>query len=734
MNVNAQPFVPNQQSFVPGQFSDAEESDSSSSHGKIYDENDADAYSSDSSDISISSSSSDASSIHSNHSNHSDSSSEMALNYYPTWNEQKGDFSKQYKKLKKILAQPQTSYGQVNHRERKDAAKSNSTGKDGDSEIAEDSVEKKPKTLKEKKSLPAVQKASRKAVGETKTQKDKETRATVEQVLDKKTRMILFKMLNNGVITEINGCISTGKEANVYHATKTVADESGELSTTHYAIKVYKTSILIFKDRNIYLQGDHRFKQGYSKNTKKMIALWAEKEFRNLRRLALHSIPSPIVYKVSQNVLLMQLLGKKDRPAKKLKDVRDADWKGLYVELCKTVWVLFQRCKLVHADLSDYNILYHNRHLYIIDVSQSVEHDHPHALEFLRKDCTNILDFFKKRIHTLSRTDDTADPDEVPDLEDEEAQQEETNQTESSQEPVAKVVVNVLTLRELFDFIVSDRDSLISLCAELIDAIIVDGDDESGVNVEDEVITMSTGRVAGYRARLDDVKEYRKRRDERVTKEEEQDMDNSLLDLYLELKHYKISSRSLKFYELEKINEKVFLNSFIPRTLDDVLDFERDGETLKKGGGDNLLYSSVTGLAHSAKQSNPKDSKSSAPELTPIPKIVKPTLIESTQALESISPVPTNFESEDFRADNEKDDSDASGSDDDGNSGSDEESEGEGEESRHGNKKFLKKNEDKESKRDRKKAVKESKREKRKEKVPKSVKKRKQKVASEKKK
>ena len=26
----------------------------------------------------------------------------------------------------------------------------------------------------------------------------------------------------------------------------------------------------------------------------------------------------------------------------------------------------------------------------MIDVSQSVEHDHPHALEFLRKDATNI--------------------------------------------------------------------------------------------------------------------------------------------------------------------------------------------------------------------------------------------------------------------------------------------------------------------------------------------------------
>lgn len=33
---------------------------------------------------------------------------------------------------------------------------------------------------------------------------------------------------------------------------------------------------------------------------------------------------------------------------------------------------------------------YHNGDAYIIDVSQSVEHDHPHALEFLRKDCSNI--------------------------------------------------------------------------------------------------------------------------------------------------------------------------------------------------------------------------------------------------------------------------------------------------------------------------------------------------------
>lgn len=63
--------------------------------------------------------------------------------------------------------------------------------------------------------------------------------------------MALFKMLKNGLLSEINGCISTGKEANVYHATSPTGPD--------LAIKVYKTSILVFKDRDrlapIFLEG-----------------------------------------------------------------------------------------------------------------------------------------------------------------------------------------------------------------------------------------------------------------------------------------------------------------------------------------------------------------------------------------------------------------------------------------------------------------------------------------------
>mmetsp|Transcript_34171 Transcript_34171/g.33752 ORF Transcript_34171/g.33752 Transcript_34171/m.33752 type:complete len:176 (-) Transcript_34171:172-699(-) len=48
-------------------------------------------------------------------------------------------------------------------------------------------------------------------------------------------------------------------------------------------------------------------------------------------------------------------------------------------------------------------MLYFKDQLYIIDVSQSVELDHPMALDFLRRDCVNINDYFdKQNIQTLT--------------------------------------------------------------------------------------------------------------------------------------------------------------------------------------------------------------------------------------------------------------------------------------------------------------------------------------------
>ncbi|KAI7155551.1 serine/threonine-protein kinase RIO1 [Hortaea werneckii] len=260
---------------------------------------------------------------------------------------------------------------------------------------------------------------------------EKADRATTEQVLDPRTKMILLQMVNRNTVSEINGVLSTGKEANVYHAVTIPQEEvEGEapVKAMHRAIKVYKTSILVFKDREKYVAGEFRFKGGYNKSSNRaMVKVWAEKEFRNLRRLWNAGIPCPEPVALKAHVLVMGFLGNaKGWPAPRLrdfeftsptaKDTADPDeadaqaaedvaskWYDVYLTLLAYMRKMYQVCRLVHADLSEYNLLYHDSKLHVIDVSQSVEHDHPRSLEFLRMDIKNVSDFFRRKgIDTLS--------------------------------------------------------------------------------------------------------------------------------------------------------------------------------------------------------------------------------------------------------------------------------------------------------------------------------------------
>lgn len=250
----------------------------------------------------------------------------------------------------------------------------------------------------------------------------RDDRATVEQVLDPRTRLMLFKMLNHGILAEINGCVSTGKEANVYHG----LDANGKA----LAIKIFKTSILVFKDRDRYVSGEFRFRSGYSRsNPRKMVKLWAEKEMRNLKRLHVAGFPVPLPVLLRNHVLVMEFFGRDGWPAPRLKDAAASMSLGrlaeCYMELVDIMRGMYTVCRLVHADLSEYNLLvpeggyvysppplqsdldqqgagrvmFTERgggRLVLIDVSQSVETDHPRALEFLRMDCQNVTDFFRK--------------------------------------------------------------------------------------------------------------------------------------------------------------------------------------------------------------------------------------------------------------------------------------------------------------------------------------------------
>ncbi|KAF9209581.1 Serine/threonine-protein kinase RIO1 [Haplosporangium sp. Z 27] len=341
---------------------------------------------------------------------------EDELNDYDGWDNATGDFTKQYNRLRQQL-QPNKSANQVVtapaiNQPRKAPTSSASKkaeltqNKDEDSHMSGDQIEALSTKFESRIHLgehnvtaPVVElkMGSKKAAGDRTKNTDKSDRATSDQVLDPRTRIILFKMLNRNIIYEVNGCISTGKEAsidaNVYHA----RTETGE----HRAIKIYKTSILVFKDRDRYVSGEYRFRHGYNKsNPRKMVKIWAEKEMRNLKRLHQAGIPCPEPLVLRMHVLVMGFLGDKNGWAyPRLKDAQiDEDrYPALYFQLVKYMRIMYQTCHLVHADLSEYNILYHSKTLYVIDVSQSVEHDHPHAFNFLRMDITNVSDYFRKK-------------------------------------------------------------------------------------------------------------------------------------------------------------------------------------------------------------------------------------------------------------------------------------------------------------------------------------------------
>ncbi|EGF99209.1 uncharacterized protein MELLADRAFT_50748 [Melampsora larici-populina 98AG31] len=421
---------------------------------------------------------------------------------------------------------------------------------------------------------------------------DRSDRATNEQVLDPRTRLVLFKMLGRALLDRIEGCISTGKEANVYHAISLIDHFSGQSKPISLALKIYKTSILVFKDRDRYVTGEFRFRSGYAKkNPRKMVRLWAEKELRNLKRLAEKKIRCPRVLEVRSNVLVMEFLALENdeeddcmegswKPSPRLKDARlpnlGQGLEELYWELMAMVRIMYQQCKLVHADLSEYNILYHRGHLYIIDVSQSVEHDHPSSFDFLRSDLTNVDQFF------------------------------------------SKLGVKTLGLKKSFEFTTEKRSNSVETEEELIELIkeLIDSNDQI---------------------------------------EEQEDH------------HDEVNQSN---------HEEIFRQAYIPRTLNEVYDAERDVELILKGKSEDLIYKNLTGLN------------------------IKEIEKEEEEEIELNEQV---IEEEDEEDDDENDE-DENGFESKGPKGF----------------KF----EDKETKKERKALVKEAQRIKRKEKIPKSVKKR----------
>jgi len=233
-------------------------------------------------------------------------------------------------------------------------------------------------------------------------QGEKKEKSTAEKAMDESTRVSLQKAINSGLVDSYGGIIATGKEAVVIHATGGTSkpEEFQDCLPAEMAVKVFKTTLNEFKNRQDYIAEDYRFKDRFKKiNPRKMIRMWCEKELFNLKLLLRAGIPCPEPVTIKKHVLFMRFIGDNGIPANRLKDVqvnKEKTKTDIMTQVIELGQKMFQKAKIVHADFSEFNMLYYQKRVYVIDVSQAVPREHPMALRFLLRDCQAIHRFFAK--------------------------------------------------------------------------------------------------------------------------------------------------------------------------------------------------------------------------------------------------------------------------------------------------------------------------------------------------
>ncbi len=226
-------------------------------------------------------------------------------------------------------------------------------------------------------------------------EKSIEDRKIYAEVLDLRTLKVLYKLSAKGYIKAMGGVVSTGKEANVFYADG--RDEEG--NDIPLAVKIYRIETSEFYKMDEYLFGDKRFDmRKFSK--KEIVYIWTEKEFRNLVRAKEGKVNVPKPVKYLKNVILMEFIGEDEIPAPTLAEIGSklseiVDVEELFEKIIENVKKLYE-VKLVHADLSEYNILLFDDEPWLIDMGQSVLIDHPLSEKYLERDLKNILRFFSK--------------------------------------------------------------------------------------------------------------------------------------------------------------------------------------------------------------------------------------------------------------------------------------------------------------------------------------------------
>ena len=214
-------------------------------------------------------------------------------------------------------------------------------------------------------------------------------RRVFAQVFDRSTLLALHKLMQQGEIETIDYPIARGKESHVFRATSS----SGPM-----AVKIFHTTNAVFKGLAKDIDGDPRF-SGLSRRHRELVNIWVRKEFRNLKRMRKSGLRVPEPLFNLKNVLVMEFIGDEEAPSPRLKDIEVDKASEVFEDLLEIVAVIWQTCDLVHADFSEYNILWKEGLPWVLAAGQAVTTRHPSAKEFLVRDVTRLVEWAGRKGH-----------------------------------------------------------------------------------------------------------------------------------------------------------------------------------------------------------------------------------------------------------------------------------------------------------------------------------------------
>ena len=181
--------------------------------------------------------------------------------------------------------------------------------------------------------------------------------------------LYLSKFYNKKVIAKVNFIIARGKEADVYLAEP---GESELVKSEYLAIKFFRAEGQSFNKMKDYIEGDPRF--GNLKASRfNTVNIWCRKEFGNLVLAHKAGARVPTPYMFNGSILAMEFIGEQGVPCPKLKDLPLKNPKRTFDDIMSQIRAMF-RAGLIHADLSEFNILIQGRTQLpvIIDMGQAV--------------------------------------------------------------------------------------------------------------------------------------------------------------------------------------------------------------------------------------------------------------------------------------------------------------------------------------------------------------------------